>query len=492
MLVSLLRRVVPPLLHAALGCVVAAIAVYVFYLESRPDLRPWHLAALETEFRAADADRVQSLDGYRQLEDRLFAELDAEVVDQVAPEDRRDANRFWAGSRSNPERFAKNWNRSFELPAAAPVAGALLLHGLTDSPYSLRALAEPLNAAGVHVVGLRLPGHGTAPAGLVDVTAEDWQAAVRLAARHLRTKIGPDRPILLAGYSNGAALAVDHALAVLEGQDLPRVAGLVLLSPAIQVTQAAGYAHYQAAVARLTGLEKLGWTDIQPEFDPYKYNSFTVNAGAQIHDLTADIARRLDRLARSGPVQGFPPVLAFQSAADATIIAEGIVGRLMGRLAPGRHELVVFDVNRDAEAEPLLRPEQGLLASRLLADARQPFAVTVLTNAGPDSQALVARRRAAGSDTVTTEALNLAWPGGIFSLSHVALPFRPDDPIYGGPEGRAAGGDALITLGDITLLGERGLLQIPDGFFLRLRYNPFFSYVEERVRRFLKETLPVG
>ena len=74
----------------------------------------------------------------------------------------------------------------------------------------------------------------------------------------------------------------------------------------------------------------------------------------------------------------------------------------------------------------------------------------------------------------------------------MALPFRPDDPIYGGPEGRAAGGDAHITLGDITLLGERGLLQIPDGFFLRLRYNPFFSYVEERVRRFLKETLPVG
>jgi alpha-beta hydrolase superfamily lysophospholipase len=369
------------------------------------------------------------------------------------------------------------------------VAGALLLHGLTDSPYSLRAVGEVLHAARVHVVGLRLPGHGTAPSGLLDVTAEDWRAAMRLAARDLRAKLGPERPILLTGYSNGAALAVDQALAVLEGADLPRVAGLVLLSPAIQVTRAAAFAHYQAAVARLTGLEKLGWTDIQPEFDPYKYNSFTVNAGAQIHDLTADLARRLDRLARSGPIQGFPPVLAFQSAADATIIAEGIVGRLLGRLAPGRHELVVFDVNRDTEAAPLLRPEQGLLASRLLADARRPFAVTVLTNAGPDSRALVARRRAAGSDAVATEPSSLAWPARIFSLSHVALPFRPDDPIYGGPEGRAAGGDAHITLGDITLLGERGLLQIPDGFFLRLRHNPFFAYVEERVRRFLADVL---
>jgi hypothetical protein len=74
----------------------------------------------------------------------------------------------------------------------------------------------------------------------------------------------------------------------------------------------------------------------------------------------------------------------------------------------------------------------------------------------------------------------------MFSLSHVALPFAPDDRVYGA---RAAGGTGKnsITLGSITLLGERGILQIPDGFFLRLRYNPFFSYLAERAEAFLHD-----
>ena len=38
-------------------------------------------------------------------------------------------------------------------PAATPRGGALLIHGLTDSPYSMRALAEHLNAGGfLHAV----------------------------------------------------------------------------------------------------------------------------------------------------------------------------------------------------------------------------------------------------------------------------------------------------------------------------------------------------
>jgi hypothetical protein len=46
-------------------------------------------------------------------------------------------------------------------------------------------------------------------------------------------------------------------------------------------------------------------------------------------------------------------------------------------------------------------------------------------------------------------------------------------------------GKDVITLGSIAPLGERGILQIPDGFFLRLRYNPFFSYLAERAETFL-------
>ena len=44
--------------------------------------------------------------------------------------------------------------------------GALLLHGLTDSPYSLRHVAELLAQQGYYALGLRLPGHGTFPAAI--------------------------------------------------------------------------------------------------------------------------------------------------------------------------------------------------------------------------------------------------------------------------------------------------------------------------------------
>ena len=168
------------------------LVVASHYLADRPDLQPWHLADLDAEFRAADADRVADLDGYRALEQRLFAQLQEQVYRQIEPGDRSVANRYWSGSRMDPEGFSPNWNRTFELTAAEPIAGALLLHGLSDSPYSLRAMGQILNGAGA-LRGRLAPARVTArrPSGLLDVTAADWQAAVRLAARDLRRE---DRP----------------------------------------------------------------------------------------------------------------------------------------------------------------------------------------------------------------------------------------------------------------------------------------------------------
>jgi hypothetical protein len=128
---------------------------------------------LDAEFRAADAASVKTLDDYRRLEDRLFAQLVERVYGAVGDADRRALNRFSAGSLSDPLPYAPNWNRTFELVPDRPRGGAVLLHGLSDSPYSVRALAELLYVRGYWVVGLRLPGHGTAPSGLLHVAWED-------------------------------------------------------------------------------------------------------------------------------------------------------------------------------------------------------------------------------------------------------------------------------------------------------------------------------
>ena len=121
---------------------------------------------------------------------------------------------------------------------------------------------------------------------------------------------------------------------------------------------------------------------------------------------------------------------------------------------------------------------------RLLARSKLPFTLTLVTNASVDSNDVIARTKPAGAISTYDDEIELAWPGGLFSLSHVAIPFPPDDPVYGGaPQART--GEAAISLGSIIIRGERNLLLIPDNYFRRLRYNPFFAYLSNRVLAFL-------
>jgi len=481
-MVRIIKHLLLALTYGLLGSFIVIVGLYVYQLESRPDLKVWHQAALDVEFHAGLAGEITTLEQYQQREAQLFEQLEEQVYARIDAADRRSINRFSTNSLTDPRGYPKNWNRTFVLSQNEPLAGAVLLHGLSDSPYSLRSVGQLLHERQFEVIGLRLPGHGTAPAGLATVTWHDFVAAVRIAVSSMRDRLGPDRPLYLVGYSNGAALAVHYALAVLEGEDMPAVDGLVLLSPAIEVSGVAAYAIWQARFSRLSGLEKLAWTDIQAEFDPYKYSSFTVNAGDQIYQLTRNIAARIDRLSGPDGVAGFPRTIAFQSIVDATIKPSTLVDALFMKLAPGDHELVLFDVNRHTDAEPLLRSDPEVLTDRLLGDGQLPFTLTLVTNLNPHTDAVIARTKAAGAAAATDEDIELAWPGGLFSLSHVAVPFAPDDPVYGNdPEA----GESMITLGSIFIRGERNLLQIPDNYFLRLRYNPFFGYLTTRVQGFM-------
>lgn len=469
--------------YGTAGALLVALAGLIWLgTADKPDLKPWHTIALREEFTRADAGRVRTLDEYRKLEDRVFAELRREVYDRVAPEDRRLLDRYSAGSRADPTALADNANRSYTLPARQPRAGVLMLHGLSDSPYSLHTLARRLHEQGCWVEGLRLPGHGTAPSGLTTATWQDWAAAMRLAVRDLKQRVGPDTPVYVTGYSTGAALAVEYALARLEGEDLPPVDGLVLISPAIGVDPLAWLAIWQERLAEVPGLEKLRWLNLLPEYDPYKYNSFAVNAGIQIYRLTRVIDERITRLAAHGPVRGFPKTLVFQSVVDSTVSPLAVIRVFLGRLAPEDHELVAFDLNRNAEVEALLRPGANVRVDKLMKGPPWPFGVTLMTNADSESVDVVARHRAAGESAVATADTGLVWPPGIFALSHVALPIAPDDPVYGAE--RPAAGTAVY-LGRLQLAGELGMLQVPPTAMVRLRFNPFFEYLDARTIQFL-------
>ena len=250
-----------------------------------PTLQPWHTAKLSEEFTAAKAHEVPNFEAYRRLEDRLFAQLEAEVYAKVPTGPAFRLVRYSAGSAADPRTRDRDWNRSFELTPARAVGGVLLLHGMSDSPYSLRALAEHLVSRGYRVVGMRMPGHGTAPSALRSIEVADMTAAVRIGMAHLGAALG-ERPVHIVGYSTGAALALEYALDAHAGDVSPPPASLVLISPAIRIHAAAGLAGLKNALSALPGLDGLAYTQILPEFDPFRYNSFATNAGDVVHRLT--------------------------------------------------------------------------------------------------------------------------------------------------------------------------------------------------------------
>ena len=69
------------------------------------------------------------------------------------------------------------------------------------------------------------------------------------------------------------------------------------------------------------------------------------------------------------------------------------------------------------------------------------------------------------------------WPRGVISLSHVALPIPPDDPLYGR---RRSGNEDGLQLGQIAVQGELGVLRVPSDWLLRLRHNPFYDFLAGR------------
>jgi hypothetical protein len=196
--------------------------------------------------------------------------------------------------------------------------------------------------------------------------------------------------------------------------------------------------------------------------------------------LTQEIASNTRDLNTGSGVPGFPPVLAFQSLVDATVIPSALVNGLMSKLAPEGHELVLFDINRAAAVDPFLRSGKVQLRDELMADAGLPFTLTLITNADEHSRNIVAQRTEPFGVKVTVSPLSLAWPKGIYSLSHVALPFSHDDALYG----YAAPSGPGLHLGKLDPRGEEGVLVISANKMMRLRSNPFLPYVEQRMLEF--------
>ncbi|MCU6241000.1 alpha/beta hydrolase [Enterobacter asburiae] len=457
---------------------IVLLAVRVYLSQQGPELHLWHTwRADEMSVREMDnADFAR----YIARENAIFADLERAVTAKTAGEEQTPLNRFYRQSLVWPGQFAPDANRSFVLmPAGKPRGAVVLLHGLTDSPYSVRRLAVNYQQQGFVAVVPRLPGHGTAPGALTDVDWEMWLAATRLAVREATRLAGEAVPLHLVGYSNGGALAMKYTLDALDAPALRKPQQVILLSPMIGVTAFARFAGFAGLPALLPAFAKAAWLNIAPEYNPYKYNSFPVNAARQSWLLTKALQEQIGRAAREQRLAQLPPVLAFQSVMDSTVSTRAVVTGLFDQLPANGSELVVFDINQAASFRPLFKPSSWTATSALLPVAQRRYGVTIVTNADAHSFSTVAKNTPAGSTRETVVPLAQDWPQDVYSLSHVAVPFPPDDDLYGRePRLKNRYG---ISLGTIALWGETSVLSVGKEALMRVTSNPFYDYLQERV-----------
>ncbi|MGJ8693079.1 MAG: alpha/beta hydrolase [Thalassotalea sp.] len=160
-----------------------------------------------------------------------------------------------------------------------PTKAMVLIHGLTDSPFLFHDLADFFYQQGFTVRTLLLPGHGTAPSDLLDVSYQDWQQAADYIID--RTLLDFDQ-VYLGGFSTGGALIFNHLMQ--QKTVNSKIKGMLMWSPASkaksELAWLAGYIDY---------LPFVDWVDKDADIDFAKYESFPFNAGAQVHKLMSKI-----------------------------------------------------------------------------------------------------------------------------------------------------------------------------------------------------------
>lgn len=337
-------------------------------------------------------------------------------------------------------------NQPFELkpdPAAFPPGaegrykkGIILVHGLSDSPYLMKALGEHFQSRGFLVRAILLPGHGTRPGDLTRVKEEAWRQALEYAVQATSRQV---EHLYLAGFSTGGALAVDYALAHPDS-----LTALCLFSPCLQVKSSG------ARWAGLVGLFRT-WLDISNDQDYAKYESFPVNAAIQIVALTD----RIGTLARRHPEGLSLPVFLALSAEDETVDSAFSLDFFQKRLTNPASRLLLYSGERPPPVFP---------------DPR----ITVVSSFLPGRKVL--------------------------DLSHLALTLPAEDPHYGSQGDyrnclhypAASREFTDCTAGRAKWLGERTPANLSSGLLQRLTWNPRYTLQSDELDRFIFALEPVS
>ncbi len=220
----------------------------------------------------------------------------------------------------------------FFLPGAG--VSALLIHGLTGTPYEMRYLGDQLAARGVRVRGVKLAGHAGAPEELGATGYDNWYESVVNRLEELR-QFG--EPNVVVGLSMGAVLA-----ARLTADQRESVAGLTMLAPSFflptSVTAILRGVRMLGSVADRLYLHNPGESDIHDAAARSVHPDcklMPLSAPLRLLDLSAVVKPMLARITQ--------PALVMHSRRDHTCPMRKNVDYVMKHLGSSEKRAVVLD-----------------------------------------------------------------------------------------------------------------------------------------------------
>lgn len=211
---------------------------------------------------------------------------------------------------------------------------ALLIHGLTGTPYEMRYLGERMAAAGIRVRGVRLAGHASAPEDLGKATQENWYESVIQRFEQLR---GFGDPNLVVGLSAGAVLAGRLAA------DQPEaVAGLVALAPAFFLPRVPTLA--LKAISALGPLTRRLYLHSDEGSDIHDQSARLIHPTCKLMPLSAPLELlKLSALVRPRLERVHQPALIMHSRRDHTCPCEKNVEYVMEHLGSTQKRAVILE-----------------------------------------------------------------------------------------------------------------------------------------------------
>lgn len=363
-----------------------------------------------------------------------------------------DYGAYIAGARAHLDEYAVavdgfdrerqiEWRLPFERAPAAhcdrdATTGLLLIHGLADTPFIFRDLADRLAARCVRVRAILLPGHGTRPGDLVTAESEQWLEVARAHARGLAGEV--DR-LYVGGHSLGGAIATVLAL------EDSSIEGLVAFAPSWQ----------------LDGLRDVLWLgtlaepfidfiEREPEPNPVKYESLAVNTGDEMGEILGRVQSALEIPESSADL----PLLLVATEADSVIDLDYLQRAFRGRFTHPASHMLLYRDTREAPP-PWWQPER--MSERM---------------------AWLPQHR-------------------IVEMSHQSLPVGPGNPLYGidglirhclEPNGASREACLARDPESIRYAAYRGEEERRGRYLTsRLTWNPHFDDLVERVARLLTD-----